>query len=56
MLYAKKNMSSIFSQIDWRKAKNEKIHRIYMTNNRNLNLFREIQAGKLDESSATKLP
>ena len=51
-----KHIIHIFSQIDWRKAKNEKIHRIYMTNNRNLIPPREIQAGKLDESSATKLP
>ena len=45
----------ILSQIDWRKAKKEKIHRIY-DEYQEPNFPSEIQAGKLDESSATKLP
>ena len=45
----------ILSQIDWRKAKKEKIHRIY-DEYQKPNFPSEIQAGKLDESSATKLP
>ena len=46
--------SVFFSQIDWRKAKKEKIHRIY-DEYQKPNFPREIQATKLDESSATKL-
>ena len=46
---------TIFSQIDWRKAKKEKIHRMY-DEYRKPNFPREIQASKLDESGATKLP
>ena len=42
---------SIFSQIDWRKAKKEKIHRI-QDKYQKPNFPREIQASKLDESSA----
>ena len=45
----------IFTQIDWRKAKKEKIHRIYDEYLKPI-FPREIQANKLDESSATKLP
>ena len=45
----------IFSLIDWRKANKEKIHRIY-NKYRKPNFPKEIQASKLDESSATKLP
>ena len=45
----------IFSLIDWRKANKEKIHRIY-NKYRKPNFPKEIQASKLDKSSATKLP
>ena len=45
----------ILSQIDWRKAEKEKIHRIY-DEYRKPDFPREIQASKLDESSAIKLP
>ena len=48
-------MQLILSQIDCRKAKKEKIHRIY-DEYQKPNFPSEIQAGKLDESSATKLP
>ena len=51
----KTRVDSVFlSQIDWRKAKKEKIHRIY-DEYQKPNFPREIQATKLDESSATKL-
>ena len=45
----------MISQIDWRKAKKQKIHLIY-DEYRKPNFPREIQATKLDKSSATKLP
>ena len=52
MLYAKKNLSSIFSQIDCRKAKKENIHRIYYKmNTGNLTSLGKFKAAKLDESS-----
>ena len=47
--------NSFFSQIDWRKAKKEKIHRIY-DEYWKPNFPMEVRASKLDESSATKLP
>ena len=45
----------ILSQIDWRKVKKEKIHCIY-DEYQKTDIPREIQASKLDEYSATKLP
>ena len=45
----------LLSQIDWRKAKKEKIHSIY-DKIRKPKFPREIKASKLDESSKTKLP
>ena len=46
--------NNVLSQIDWRKAKKEKIHRMY-DEYRKPNFPREIQASKSDESSATIL-
>ena len=51
----KKEAQLIVNQIDWRKAKKEKIHRIY-DEYRKPNFPREIRASKFDESSAIKLP
>ena len=45
----------IYSQIDWRKAKKEKIHRIY-DEYQKPSFPSEVQASKLDESSATNFP
>ena len=53
--YEGQTKNNVLCQIDWRKAKKEKIHRIY-DEYRKPNFPREIQASKLDEYSATKLP
>ena len=46
----------IIIQIDWRKAKKEKNIRKIYDEYQKPNFPREVQASKLDESSATKLP
>ena len=46
---------TIISQSDWRKAKEEKIHRLYEEYQKP-NFPREIQGSKLDESSAKDFP